>query len=298
LVGAVPQSAPREQGPSRLPALVAILVAVGCFSIDMNPARAQAPLPQPPLPSAPLLSEPAPNRPVRAILQLAQAQQPAPPPSFPVSSSKISGSVTVEVTVDQNGQVSDARVISGPLNQRRSALLTALNIRLPADEASTTRQIHVSANAPFGYLANPPVIFPLHPATQPVVTQAQALDRVRVSFAQIDKLKAQQAQASERGAAQLQESIDSITRGLDSMRQIATGQNPLVGEMLEDIRVTGTSDEARERLLARLPVRLHDVLSEGNMATAISAAREMFPYADAHFGTSGPDQAGFIVMIH
>ena len=299
LVGAVPQPAPREQGPSRLPALLAILVAVGCFSIDMNPAKAQASLPQPPQPSAPGLSAPPPNRPPRAVLQLAQARQPIQPASLPVSSSNVSGPVTVEVTIDQAGQVSDARVISGPANQRRSALLMALNMRFPLDEASTTRQIDVLANTlPFGVLANTVYTFSGYAPIQPVVTQAEALKRLQEGMVALAKLKVQQAQASERGARQLQESIDSITRGLDSMQQIATGQNPLVGKMLEDIRVTGTSDEARDRLLARLPVRLHDVLSEASMAAAIRATREMFPYADAHFGTLRPDQAGFTVMIH
>jgi hypothetical protein len=229
---------------------------------------------------------------------LAQATQPAPPANLPVSSSNISGPVTVEVTIDQSGQVSDARVISGPANQRRSALLTALNMRFPLDEASTTRQIDVLANTSPLVLATTVYTFSGYAPIQPVVTRAAALARINAASEQIDKLRAQQAQASERGAAQLQESIDSITRGIDSMRPIASGQNPLVGKLLENIRISGTSDEARERLLARLPVRLHDVLSETNMAAAISAAKAMFPYANAHFGTSGLDQVGFIVMIH
>jgi beta-lactamase regulating signal transducer with metallopeptidase domain len=319
LLGAVP----RENGPSRLPGIVAILLAATCLSTDMNPVKAQAPLPHPPsAPAAPLLTaEPRPQA-SRALMQLAQADQPAPAPApqaipstrveqglggnvkmfFPTyaqnnpqrqpASSTDLGPVTVEVTIDQNGEVSDARVISGPQSQRRSALLMALAMRFP-DAPSTSRRLDVLANAS-------PLYFGLGPGLQRVQTAAEAQEQIAAANAKISRLRAQQAEASERGAAQLQEAIDSATFGIQKMQSAVTGPNPLIGKKLEDIRIAGyqLSDAAREQLLAQLPVRLHDVLNEGNIAAAVSAVKAIYPYADVYFGVlDGSGQGAFMVQV-
>ena len=309
LLGAVPQHVPREHGPSRLPGIVAILLAVTCFSTDMNPVQAQAPLPQPPAPTAPPVSLAAPPHPLaRTVIQLAQANQPAPvanPRELPptgtlffsgyatqsqIPAPGVDGAVTVEVTIDQNGEVSDARVVSGPMGARRSALLTALQLRFPPESASVTRQMEVFSPYPPGVIPN---------GIQRVMSPAVALDRLTTANRQIEKLKAQQAEASVRGAAQLQEAIDSFTKGLDRLREEASGQNPLVGKTLENILITGVqvSYAARDELRDKLPVRLHDVLTEENMAAALSTVKGVYPYADAYFGMSGSGQAGLLVTV-
>ena len=122
----------------------------------------------------------------------------------------VHGAVTVEVTIDQNGEVSDARVVSGPMGARRSALLTALQLRFPPESASVTRQMEVFSPYPPGVIPN---------GIQRVMSPAVALDRLTTANRQIEKLKAQQAEASVRGAAQLQEAIDSFTKGLDRLRR-------------------------------------------------------------------------------
>jgi hypothetical protein len=199
--------------------------------------------------------------------------------------------VTVHVTIDQNGDVSDARVVSGPMSRRRSALLMALGMRFP-DAPSTTREFEVFANTPqfFGFAAG----------VRRVVTAAEAQQRLATAYEQIAKLKAQQAEASERGAAQLQDAINNSTGTAFLMQQVLVGQNPLVGKTLENIRITGyqISDSAREQLLAQLPIRLHDMLSDANMAAAVSAAKAIYPHADVYFGTiEASGQGAFLVQV-
>ncbi len=192
------------------------------------------------------------------------------------------------------------------MGERRSALLTALGMRFPLQSASTTRQMEVFSDYPAGGAM---AVFSLYsPAglntaantgMARILTPAIAQERLTTAYRQIEKLKALQAEASERGSAQLQEAIDSYTRGLDDLRQAASGQNPLVGKTLENIVITGVqvSYEARDELRAQLPVRLHDVLTEENMAAAVSTVKGVYPYADAYFGTTGSGQAGFLVTV-
>jgi beta-lactamase regulating signal transducer with metallopeptidase domain len=298
---------PREQALSRLPGVFAILLAIVCFSTDMNPVKAQAPLPQLPAPpSAPVVLTPQPQRPARTLIQMNRAFQTVPFARPLGQVPKSDGAVTVEVTIGQNGEVTDARVVSGPMGERRSALLTALGMRFPLQSASTTRQMEIFSDYPAGGAM---AVFSLYsPAglntaantgMARILTPAIAQERLTTAYRQIEKLKALQAEASERGAAQLQEAIDSYTRGLDDLRQAASGQNPLVGKTLENIVITGVqvSYAARDELRAQLPVRLHDVLTEENMAAAVSTVKGVYPYADAYFGTSGSGQAGFLVTV-
>jgi beta-lactamase regulating signal transducer with metallopeptidase domain len=311
---------PRQNGPSRVPGIVAILLAVFCFSTDMNPVKAQAPLPNPPAPpSAPSISQAPQPQLARTLIQVTQADQPTPLPNpqaipsmriehsldgkdrvvfstyaqnvpIPTASSTDPGAVTVELTIDQNGEVSDARVISGPMGERRSALLTALQTRFPAESASTTRQMEIYSPYTPGALPN---------GVMRVLTPVVAQQRLTAANERLDKLTAQQREASARGAAQLQEVIDSLKQGLDKLRQEASGQNPLAGKTLENILITGVqvSYSARDELRAKLPVSLHDVLTEDNMAATLSAVKAVYPYADAYFGTTGSGQAGFLVTV-
>ena len=68
---------------------------------------------------------------------------------------------------------------------------------------------------------------------------------------------------------------------------------------MENILITGVqvSYAARDELRDKLPVRLHDVLTEENMAAALSTVKGVYPYADAYFGMSGSGQAGLLVTV-
>jgi hypothetical protein len=267
---------PREQGPSHLPGLVAILLAVACFSTDMNPAKAQAPLPQPPAPLAP----PALTTPPSAEVHETATQASSSPGD--------TGLVTVEVTIDQNGEVSDARVITGPAEQRRAALLQALSMRFPAEDASTHRWVDVPA---------PPAHFnPGQTLLRAVPTRAGAADAIRTLRDRLKAVRGLLADSSTADPAQLQKSIDSYTQSLQQMELIAAGQDPLVGTTLETVEISNLTDAARNQLLAQLPIHLHDVLSDDSMRAAVSVAHAAQPNATVYFGQTEGGQAGLVII--
>jgi TonB family protein len=147
-------ASPREQGPSRLPGIVAILLAVVCLPAGMKRADAQAP---------------APLRP-KAPVQIAQVQATVPPGNqsgvkvdlqgstvnrlMPVryppraQAGNVRGTVYLEVTIDQSGDVSDARVLSGPQELRKGALQSVLNWHFTQDAAGSTRQVSIAFEPP------------------------------------------------------------------------------------------------------------------------------------------------------
>ncbi|HEY1754741.1 MAG TPA: M56 family metallopeptidase [Bryobacteraceae bacterium] len=286
LLGAVP----RENGPSRLPGIVAILLAATCLSTDMNPVKAQAPLknPNPPAPpSAPAFVVPPQKPPTRAPAQIAQVLQPPAVVNAPASAPALGGPVTVEVTIDQNGLASDARVISGPQSQRRSALLTALSMHFPPEDASTSRWVDIPA-------------IPPAPASRSflraVPTQAGAANTIRNLKDRIEGAIAQQAVASTEDKAKLQETIDSWRRNIQEMQPIAAGQDPLVGSTLAEVDISNLTDAAREQLIAQLPIHMYDVLTDDSMRAAVRVAHEALPNATIYFGETETGQAGLVVI--
>jgi TonB family protein len=59
----------------------------------------------------------------------------------------VTGTVQLEVTLDEMGNVSDARVLSGPQELRKTALESVLNWHFTKDSARSTRQVSISYSA-------------------------------------------------------------------------------------------------------------------------------------------------------
>jgi TonB family protein len=72
------------------------------------------------------------------------------PVRYPLSAAEknIQGTVVVEVTLDAEGEVNDAHVVSGPVELRKAALESLLNWRFVSDYAGTTRQVSVVFQVP------------------------------------------------------------------------------------------------------------------------------------------------------
>ena len=87
------------------------------------------------------------------------------------------GTVTMEVAVDSAGNVADARVLSGPLELRKSSILSVMQWHFSKDAASTTRQVRITyqapANAPPGRVAIAPM-----PRTGPL--DGKKLDHINI----------------------------------------------------------------------------------------------------------------------
>jgi beta-lactamase regulating signal transducer with metallopeptidase domain len=273
----------REPVPSRLPGMVAICLGLACLAPAMNPAKAQAP--PVPLVVAPTNAPEAPpiEAPKPAPRLVAQVIQPRAAVPVPPATSAATEDVLVEVSVDSYGTVNDARVISGPMSSRRNALMTALGKRFPP------------GGPPTEFVVIPPVTRPEFglKGIQRVYSVPEAQNAMTKAMEQIAKLRAQQAEASEKGAAQLQELIDNDNLTIAKMQSTLAGENPLAGKRLEDIHITGPiTDEAGARLLGQLPVHLHDVLSVDTMTATIQAVKQEYPNADVYFGYFGSAKSG------
>ena len=282
-----------ERTFSRAPAIAALCLGLICGAAALDPVQAQAPavLPTPPVPQAPILTQPSRRKPARRLVaQVAQA-------AAPTSAGE---TVTVEVSIDRNGDVSDARVISGPQEGRRGALLQALSMHFPQDGTPSVRYVTLPASGGptlyafptrFSTYANPTGI-------KPVPTPNEAQEQLTGAIERLARYKAQQAAASERGSAQLQEAIDAANATVTAMQSFLSGRNPLAGKALEVIRINGPnlSDDERGQILNQLPVRLHEVLSEDSIAAIAQAVRRISS-SEATFGTTASGDAALIINV-
>lgn len=93
---------------------------------------------------------------------------------------RIEGAVVLEITVDQTGKVSDARVLSGPEPLRKAALQSVLEWHYdPQSQAPATMQVVVEFRLPKELAPPPP---PRKPAESPV-TRSRGEILARIEFA-------------------------------------------------------------------------------------------------------------------
>ena len=112
----------RETAPSKLPAIGALLVAAAGIAANVHWAHAQSP-------------------------NTAQVVRRA-PIYYPESARAkgIVGPVVAEVTLDGAGNVTDARILSGPVELRRSALASVLDWKFAHASSGEVRQVPIDFN--------------------------------------------------------------------------------------------------------------------------------------------------------
>jgi TonB family protein len=130
--------APREFAPSRISALAAIAIAVVCFGINLRLAHAQTPPP-------PVHDQPGITVDLHGA-NVTERQAVTYPPAARNKGSQ--GNVVVEVTLDEKGNVSDAKVLGGPQGFRKTVLQSVLSWHFAAADAGTTKQVSVDFQKP------------------------------------------------------------------------------------------------------------------------------------------------------
>ena len=134
-----------QRGPSKLPGILALSLGLICFAVNIEWARGQQ--------QAEPLEEPG----VRVDLQGARVihRDAVEYPEAAIAKG-IQGAVVVEATLDADGVVGDARVLSGPPELRKAALQSVLEWHFTRDAAGSTRQVSIvfrmpeTAGAPSG----------------------------------------------------------------------------------------------------------------------------------------------------
>lgn len=172
------------------------------------------------------------------------------PVGYPEAARKqgVQGTVAMELTMDTRGNVSDAHVLSGPVELRKAAIQSVLQWHLMKDAAMTTRQVRITFQLPVENQNR------TAQAGQPVVFQGQPY------------------------IAAMRESVAPPPPPPPANRQ----GNPLEGRKIARINIVGLPDQARAELLSQLPVHEGDLFSPDLLSRTFKAARDF----DEHLNTS------------
>ena len=151
------------------------------------------------------------------------------PVHYPVPALRggVQGSVSVEVKLDANGNVSDARVLSGPDELRSAVLQSVLEWHFTRDAANSTRVVQIAFETPQGVIGG--VVGGVPGGMSGGVTGGV---------------------------------IGGVQRGI--IGSIPSGESagrPPISTRLAGITVSGLSEQARDELLAVLPVHEGDELT-------------------------------------
>jgi TonB family protein len=296
----------KEYGPSRFPMLAAIAFAVSCAALNVPWIKGQD------VPG------------VKVDLGAASVIHRVAVP-YPESAQKrgITGTVQLEVKLDSNGNVVDARVLSGPEELRKGALESVLNWHFTGDSAGATRLVSISfSEAGKGVQVREPQkafvgenqelversrrLDPGRRETAAAVQEApltrrQELEREmgeiqrELKIAEGTAVRDRDREEGPAGASEtqqmLRQKLDELKREFESTRLAFGRVNPLAGRTLKGIATLGLGDSVRSDLLARLPIREGDVLSPQLLEQTAAVIRNYDEHLRLQFLVTNDNQA-------
>jgi TonB family protein len=168
---------------------------------------------------------------------------------------KVEGAVLVEAMLDGTGNVVDAHVLSGPTELRRAALQAVLQWHFANDTGANTRQVKINFKLPDDT-----------PQAMTAVFNGQAVT-VRTTPG---------GSAAEEGLRRgvVGGVVGGVPGGVLGGVIGSVPSSPMAGKKLEMLRIQGLSDDAKNRLMSRLPVHEGDILSEDSFERVAKAVRE------------------------
>jgi TonB family protein len=324
----------KEHGPSRLPAILAIGIGALCLAWNVTWVRGQdAPGVKVDLGSS-------------SVIHRTPVRYPE-----PIQKQGITGTVQLEVKLDSAGNVSDARVLSGPDELRKTALESVLNWHFTSDAARGTRQVSISFSdqgqqvqvregqvpraqtvptlevpvavlTPEGmkleevqirqreYLVNAARALQEAPDQNDVIARRRELER---AMADIQKLLQARNNIGASEVAELQSRLAALQREFNNTPLpvgVTRGGGPgtlrsggpvggqrgggrggvrggpgtlFLGRSVKGISTPGLDDSVRRDLMARLPVREGDTLSQESVEQISSALRSYDEHLRALF---------------
>jgi TonB family protein len=137
-----------QRGPSKLPGILALSLGLICLALNMQWARGQQPEAASPVAAAEENDGPD-DAGVRVDLRGSSVvHRDGVDYPGPAIEKGVKGTVVVEATLDADGAVSDARVVSGPPELRKAALESVLQWHFTHDAAGSTRQVGITFEPP------------------------------------------------------------------------------------------------------------------------------------------------------
>ncbi len=335
--------AAQESGPSKLPGILALALGLACFAIDVHWARGQS-QEQPKAGQFSFLGLPhvmaeEDGRGVSidlggaAVLHRTSVEYPG-----SAWEKGIQGTVTVAVTLDAGGGVSDAYVIGGPTELRRAVLQSVLEWHFLPEAAGSVRHVNVTFDAAAARTAKgenrPGTVIQLDRITisgeRPPTLEVRG-DQVLLSAGQLELERNEPQQGSEELVQRLletqmkivdldkrasrnppapgsleetqaafarkaleaqQERLRARIDDLPAQKATGTGSgqagflvaDSAVGHKLARIEARGFSDEVRQALMSRIPVRIGDVLSEQSIEQTAAALQSLDEHREFKIG--------------
>jgi hypothetical protein len=281
----------KEYGPSRLPVVFALALGVMCIALSVTWVRGQdAPGVRVDLGGSSVLH--------RTEVPLPEA----------VSKKGMTGTVQLEVTLDDAGNVVDAHVLSGPQELRKTSLESVLNWHFTKDAAKGTRLINITysndtkqvqvsepesrspaAGKTGSFLMNgEPFSFSVrrNEEQEPaMLTKRQLLER-QIQDVRKKASEAENSDAPESVRAELKLKMAELQRTLEATpfegkaERMPFEEIKKNGAPIKTIAVSGMTDATRADLLSHLPVREGDLLSARSLEETRRAVREY----DEHLG--------------
>jgi len=305
-----------EYGPSKLPGILALSLALACFALNLDWARGQER-------SAPgiLIREATTDHPGvsvdlggAAVIHRSSVEYPG-----PAIEKGIQGTVVVEATLNAAGDVEGMRVMSGPTELRRVALQSVLEWRFVPSTAGTVRQVSITFDLaaaqtrererPTNQYENLAVAYALkqgEPEQQEQVSQIEArIAELKARLEQVHAKLADQALESDSSykaeTVQLQAQLQDTLRELASQREAEHHSSRTItlntregtvtfntaspaGRTLVSIDIIGLPQAGAE-LKSRLPVHIGDTLSPELMEKITKAVRDFDEHLELNFFT-------------
>lgn len=183
---------------------------------------------------------------------------------------RVEGTVLVDATLDNAGNVVDARIVSGPVELRRGVLQSVLQWHFSNEGGPATRQIGVTFKVP----------------------EIPAPSVAGVPGGAIRRETAPSASAAAPRAGVSGGVIGRVPAGT------IVRMNPpfsLEGKALKQIAIVGLTDEAKARLASRLPVHEGEVLTADSYQRTVDAVREYDEHLMVGLKTEADESASFVI---
>ena len=266
-------AATRRFGPSRLPGILAICLALACVGLCVTWSRVHA--------QEVKVQQAAP----KAAAAPTQVVADAPgvrvdvgdatvlvrvPVEYPRSAieDEIEGNVRVEVTVDASGKVKVAHVLSGPDELRDTVLASVQKWNFKADSSSDPVRVSVRFQLP-------KVEIDVDDDDSDVDMDADTdsdddeVAEVEKAMPELESALQEAESAIEEAESELNEKFADLTsqveeaqHELEKLGKIDEHINLMDGRVLKRLRILGLSDQSRNDLLKKLPVHEGDTLSK------------------------------------
>lgn len=309
----------QQAGPSKLPGLVTLALGVACLLINVHWAQGQQPQPAPAAEGQNVwhfvTTQPHDARGVSVDLGGAPLAHRT-GVEYPEAARKsgVQGSVAVEVTLDAQGAVSDARVLSGPAELRRAVLTSVLQWHFRPEAPGTVRTLNINFQTPpaeaeptIGYAGRKRTAREGAGQMMLTVTPSQDSPEVQNLKQQIENLERNVQSAQEHNdpanalqarvqnlRTRLAELLDSPDRSNQTFVRVSPESNtqsegrmflferpPLAGRRVAQINLEGISDQGT--ILAPLPVHVGDALTENSREEISRAVRKIDEHLRANF---------------